>query len=105
MSINIIGKLHEIAPGEATNPQTGEVTVTHSAEVLHKERGKTVVTSLKLDILAVEQWTKFLGQDFTVEVRPWAMKTREGGIQAGYALADKKALPVLLNAKPVLKAA
>jgi hypothetical protein len=103
--ISITGKLFEIVQGESTNQQTGEVSVTHSAEVLHKERGKNVITSLKLDDSVLEQWTKNVGQDFTVEVRPWAMKTREGGIQAGYALADKKSLPVLLAAKPALKAA
>lgn len=103
--ILISGKLFEIVKGESTNQTTGEVTPTHSAEVLHKERGKNVITSLKLDPSVVDQWEKNVGNEFSVEVRAWAMKTREGGINAGYALADKKALPVLQSAKPVLKAA
>jgi len=104
--ISITGKLFNIVTGQSTSRETGEVSVTYTAEILHTARGKTEIANLKLDAGIVEAWTKSLGQDIAAEVRFWAMKTREGGIQSGLTLVDKKAMPVILPAaKPALKAA
>lgn len=104
--ISIIGKLFNIVTGETTDRETGAISATYTAEILHTVRGKTEIANLKLDAAIVEPWSKVIGQDISAEVRFWAMKTREGGIQSGLTLSDKKALPVILPAaKPALKAA
>lgn len=101
--ISLHGKLHDIVKGENKDNETGEIVATFTAEVLHKSRGKSVVDSVKLDPSVVNQWTKAIGQDISVEVRFYAMKGRDGSITSGFTLADKKCLPVVSN--PVLKAA
>lgn len=104
--ISITGKLFNIVTAETTDRETGAISATYTAEILHTVRGKTEIANLKLDAAIVEAWSKSIGQDITAEVRFWAMKTREGGIQTGLTLPDKKALPVILPAaKPALKAA
>ena len=104
--ISITGKLFNIVTGENIDRENGSITVTHTAEILHTVRGKTEIANLKLDASIVDAWAKAIGQDIIAEVRFWAMKTREGGIQSGLTLPDKKALPVVLApAKPLAKAA
>lgn len=100
----IIGKIHEIVPSQFTNKETGEVSDQFSVEVLHKELGKSVITSLKLDVSVVPEWTKHLGKDFNAQIRPWAMKSRDG-INSGFALADKKSLPNLMRSGQAAPAA
>lgn len=99
--IFINGKLYGIAVSDNTDRDTGEVTKVHTAEVLHKSRGKSEIVGLKLDPLVVSAWSKCIGRDFNCEVRFYAMKNREGGIQSGLTLADKKALPSLIAEQPV----
>lgn len=103
--ILIFGKLYNIAHGENKDRETGEITVSHTAEILHTARGKTEIASVKLDAAVLEPWTKAVGKDISAEVRFYAMKTREGSIMSGLTLADKKALPTLQAAAPALKAA
>lgn len=93
--ISITGKLYNIATTQSTDRETGEVLNTSTAEILHTSRGKTELAALKLDPSIVESWSKVIGKDISTEVRFYAMKNREGGIQSGLTLADKKALPVL----------
>lgn len=103
--IQLTGKLYNIAITEATERETGEVSKVYTAEILHTARGKTEITGLKLDSSVADMWGKAIGRDIAVEVRFYAMKNREGGIQSGLTCADKKALPVLLRAVPVPAAA
>jgi hypothetical protein len=103
--IQLTGKLYNIAATEATDRESGEVSKVHTAEILHTVRGKTEIAGLKLDPSVADSWAKALGRDIAVEVRFYAMKNREGGIQSGLTCADKKALPVLLRAAPAAAAA
>lgn len=91
--ITLSGTLYKIVPTENTDRKTGEITKGHTAEILSEARGKTEVVSLKLDSSVVDAWKKCLKKDISIEVRPWALRT-ETGVNAGLALADKKALPV-----------
>jgi hypothetical protein len=92
--ITLTGKLLNIVHGENKDRQTGELTQTFTAEILHQSRGKSIIESLKLDISTFTQWQKAVGSDISVEVRSWAMSNGTG-INSGYALADKKCLPVV----------
>ena len=93
--INLHGKLYNIASTQSTDRETGEVGTTHTAEILHTSRGKTEIASVKIDASVVDAWEKCKGRDMSIEIRFYAMKTREGGIQSGLTLADKKSLPLV----------
>lgn len=103
--IQLTGKLYNIAVTEATDRETAEVSKVHTAEILHTVRGKTELVGLKLDAAVSDAWAKALGRDIAVEVRFYAMKNREGGIQSGLTCADKKALPLLMRTAPAAAAA
>lgn len=92
----IVGKIYEVAPSTFTDSATGEVKQEFSVEVIHKENNKTVITSIKIDETVVPEWTKNIGKEFNAQVRPWAMKMRDG-IKIGLALVDKKSLPNLMK--------
>ena len=98
----IIGNILDISNPVFTNRETGEVRQEHSVEVLHKEAGKNVITSLKVDPSVVAEWTKAIGKEFKAEVRPWGMNGK-----TGMALVDKKSLPTILkpSAMPLAAAA
>lgn len=104
--ITLTGKLLNIVQGENKDRETGEITPSHTAEILHQSRGKSVIESVKLDASIVIQWGKAVGSDISVEVRSYAMNNGKGGVISGYALADKKCLPVVAASHaPTLKAA
>lgn len=91
--IVINGKLYNVVTNPFTDRDTGVITQVSTAEILHTSRGKTELVALKLDPGVAESWKKAEGRDITVEVGFYAMKTREGGIQKGLMLADKRSLP------------
>ena len=95
--IQLTGKLLNISANPFTDRQTGETGTTHSAEILHTARGKLEVLALKLDSGLVDSWSKAVGRDIAIEVRSYAMKSSDGGIMSGYAMADKRALPVVMR--------
>lgn len=103
--LQLIGNIYDITVKDVTDRETGAITRVHSAEVLHKSNGKTEVTVLKIDPACLDGWTKAKGRDMGVEVRAYAIKTREGGILQGVSLADKRALPGLLRSVPAPLAA
>lgn len=95
--LNLIGLVHDVIKGEKKDYETGEITPEFSVELLHKKRGKGELVSLKLDSAVVAQgWTKAIGQQVSVEVDYYAIKTREGSVQKGLSLVDKKALPTVM---------
>lgn len=104
--LTLTGKLIGLARGSNTNRDTGVIEPTVSVEILHKERGRSVVESLKIEPAAASGWDKFVDKDVVVEVRPYALKG-DNGIVSGLALADKKAYPTLPQVSPAaaLKAA
>jgi hypothetical protein len=93
--LQLTGKVIDIVSGQNTDQATGQISTVHSAEILHKVRGKSEIASVKLDPSVVEPWTKAVGRDVSVEIRFYAMKTREGSILSGLTLADKKSLPTV----------
>lgn len=93
--ILLLGTLYNIASLPVTDRKTGEVSTTHTAEVLHTTRGKTEIASVKINEAVLEGWQKCKGRDISVEVRFYAMKTSEGGIMSGLTLADKNAFPMV----------
>lgn len=101
--LQLTGRLIDIARTEAKDRETGEITPVFAAEILHKERGKSVIESLKFDASCAHGWDKFIGKEIVVEVRPYAMKGNGGDVVSGLALADKKSYPFLLKAEPVNK--
>lgn len=104
--ITLSGKLIEIAKGEKKNRDTGEITPTYKAEFLHKVRGKSEVIAVGLDPTIVPTWEKIVGRDVSVEVVPYLVQGDAGKAMAGFVLADKKAVPTLLQAPvPLQKAA
>lgn len=98
--ITIHGKLLDVTSLPSTDMQTGVVSTVHTADILHKVRSKNELASVKLDESVLDGWSKCIGKDITAEVRFYAMKTREGGINSGLTLADKKSLPTW-NSAPV----
>lgn len=96
--LQLTGNIYDVYSSDFTDKSTGEVTRDYKAEILHKSKGKTEITVLKVDFSTFESWLKVKGRDMVVEVRAYAMKTREGAIMQGLALADKKTLPGLLRA-------
>ena len=100
--IYLFGTLYNIASNPVTDRKTGEISMVHTAEVLHTSRGKTEIASVKLNDQVVEGWQKCKGREITVEVRFYAMKTTEGGIMSGLTLADKNSLPTV---EPIKKTA
>lgn len=104
--ITLTGKLIEIARGEKKDRNTGEITPTFKAEFLHKVRGKSEVMAIGLDPSIVAGWEKALGREVSVEVAPYLLQGDGGKAMAGFVLADKKALPTVLQAPvPLQKAA
>lgn len=103
--LQLIGNVYDVTSKNVTDRDTGVISIQHTAEILHKLGGKTEVLVLKLDQSVVEAWSKVKGRDIAVEVRPYAMKTREGGVMQGVSLADKRALPGVLRTAPVAAAA
>ena len=93
--ISLIGKLYNIASVSKTDSATGEVSATHTADVLHTVRGKTELASVKIELGVLEGWQKCIGKDVSIGVRFYAMKNREGGIQSGLTLDDKASFPVI----------
>lgn len=100
--ISITGTLYNIAASQNTDRETGEVSTVHTAEILHQTRGKSEIAGVKLDPSVVPSWEKAKGREISAEVRFYAMKNREGGIQSGLTLADKKGLPVILQAQKLV---
>lgn len=98
MPLYLVGQLLDIARGESKDPKTGEINATVAAEILHKERGKSTIESLKFDPSVLAQWDGAKGKNVQIEVRQFAMKSSEGGVIAGLSLVDKKALPTILKA-------
>jgi hypothetical protein len=103
--LQLTGNIYDVTSKNVTDPQTGVITRVYTAEIIHKSNGKTEVTPLKLDAAVADAWGKAKGRDMVVEVRAYAMKTREGGILQGLTLADKRCLPGLLRVAPVAAAA
>ena len=103
--LQLIGNIYDVTAKDVTDRETGVITCVYTAEVLHKANGKTEVLALKLDQAVFDAWVKCKGRDMAVEVRPYAMKTREGGIMQGMTLADKRSLPGVMRAAPVAAAA
>lgn len=105
--ITLTGKLIEIAKGEKKNRDTGEITPTFKAEFLHKVRGKSEIIAIGLDPTIAPSWEKAIGRDVAVEVAPYLLQGDNGRAMAGFVLADRKALPNVLQAplQPLPKAA
>jgi len=102
--ITLSGILYNISSSNFTDRRTGEMKLTHAAEIITVSRGKSEILTLKIESALVDQWMKCKGREITVEVRAWAMLNNEKtGVNTGYALADKTALPVVQH--PPLKAA
>lgn len=97
--LSLSGQLLNIVSGQRTDPKTGVITSTFTAEILHQSAGKSVVDSVKIDTApaVVEGWRSVIGKRLQVEVRVFAMKGGDGGVMHGLTLADKTALPVVVN--------
>lgn len=103
--LQLIGNLYDVTSKNVVDRETGVITLQHTAEVLHRSNGKAEILALKLDQAVADSWSKAKARDISVEVRPYAMKTREGGIMQGLTLADKRALPNVLRVAPAGAAA
>lgn len=105
--ITLSGKLYNVMTSDYTDRNTGEVSKVNTAEILHTVRGKTEIAAVKLDDSVVTGWTQCTGKEITCEVRFYAIKTSDGGINSGLILADKKSLPTWItpSLEPVKKAA
>lgn len=103
--IQLTGIIYDVTAKNVTDRDTGVISLQNTVEILHKSNGKTEVLALKLDQAVAESWAKAKGREMVVEVRSYAMKTREGGIMGGYVLADKRSLPTVLRSAPVAAAA
>lgn len=91
--IVLFGTLYNVVGLPSIDHETKAETITYTAEILHSVKGKTEIASVKLDGSVVDGWKKATGKEISCEVRFYAMKNREGGIQSGLTLADKKAFP------------
>lgn len=100
--LTLTGKILNIVQSQNTNRATGEIRQRYTAEILHTVRGRSEIVNLNLDQAASLEWQKAVGHDISVEVRSYAIKTEDGGLMEGFALADKTALPTIHKA---LKAA
>ena len=98
MSLNLTGTLLDIVESSFTDRQTGEVQQNFNAEILHKQAGRHEVDSVKVDKTTVNEWHKLRGKKVSIEVRPYAVLKKEGGILQGFSLADKKGLPTVMQA-------
>lgn len=98
MPLTLSGTLVDIVESSFTDRQTGEVQQNFNAEILHKQGGRHEVDSVKVDKTTVTEWHKLRGKKVSVEVRPYAVLKKEGGIMQGYSLVDKKALPNIIQA-------
>lgn len=103
--ITLTGKLIEVAKGEKKDRTTGEITPTFKAEFLHKVRGKSEVLAVGLDPAIAPSWEKALGREISVEVAPYLLQGDNGKAMAGFVLADRKALPNVLQAPVALQKA
>lgn len=101
--LTLSGQLLDVVTGSNTNKQTGVISQTHTAEILHKSRGKSVVDSLKVGDAVLTSWRSAIGKNISVEVRTYSMKTSEGGIMSGLTLAFPAELPTLLDAPSASK--
>lgn len=95
MSLILSGKLVGIVTSNFTNRDTGEIVQNHAAEIFHKQAGKHEVDTVKIDKSTLAEWSKAEGKDVSVEVRPYAVMKKEGGVMQGFSLADKMALPTI----------
>lgn len=95
--LTLTGRLIGLVRSDNTDRETGAITQVVAAEILHQERGKSVIESLKFDLACIPGWEKCIGKDVELEVRMYAMKGNNGSIQSGLALADKKAYPMVAN--------
>lgn len=93
--IQLTGKLLDVTSARKKDFETGELSINHTCEILHKRRGKSVIEALTLDSSVTEAWLKAIGREITVEIDFYAMKTREGAIRSGPFLVDKKSLPTV----------
>lgn len=91
--LTLSGQILGVIAGENKNRDTGEITKTATVEILHQSRGRSVVEAIKIDTEVTAAWTKLIGKNISVEVRTYAMKSSDGGVNSGLTLADKKALP------------
>lgn len=91
--LTLSGQILNVISGENKNRDTGEITKTATVEILHQSRGRSVVEAIKIDIEVFAAWMKLIGKNISVEVRTYAMKSSDGGVNSGLTLADKKALP------------
>jgi hypothetical protein len=96
--LTLSGKLVGIATTNYTNRTTGEITINHNAEILHKQAGRSELDTVKVDPATIGEWAKLEGKEISIEVRPYAVPKKEGGIMQGFSLADKKGLPLVLKA-------
>lgn len=99
MSLTLSGKLIGIASSQFTDRATGEVTNTYMAEILHKQANRHDVDSVKIDQSTLPEWQKVIGKNLYIEVRPYAISRKEGGIMQGFSLADKKQLPTVATSQ------
>ena len=97
----LTGTIIDVLSTESKDRETGVISQVYTVEVLHRSRGKSEVVSLKIDIDVVDSWRKFKGKDCHMEIRFYAMKNRDGGVQQGVMLTDKKILPTLRAPVPV----
>lgn len=98
MSLILTGKVVGIVPGRFIDNKTGEVTETFTLEIFHKQAGRHEVDTVKIDKSTLAEWHKADGKDVSIEVRPYAVIKKEGGIMQGFSLADKLALPTIIPA-------
>lgn len=97
MPLTLSGKIVGIAQSSFTDRSTGEVSQNFNAEILHKQGGRHEVDSVKIDPSTANEWHKLIGKEIEIEVRPYAVLKKEGGIMQGFSLPNKKALPNLLK--------
>jgi hypothetical protein len=87
-------------PKMNTNRNTGEITHDCTVSAFHTVRGNGELENFKIDISVSEHWKKAVGREFRAEVRPFAMTKKEGGLNQGLSLIDKKSLPTLVQSQP-----
>ena len=97
MSLILSGTLLNIVESSYTDRNSGEVSQSFNAEILHQQAGRHEVDTVKVDKTTVIEWHKLRGKKISFEVRPYAVLKKEGGIMQGFSLADKKALPNLMT--------
>lgn len=99
MPLTLTGHLHKIAETSQTDRKTGEIRPKYIAEVLDTRKGRTVIESLTIEDTVFPEWKKAVGQEISIGVRPYSMKTEDGSLISGLSCAEKSALPVIHKVK------